>query len=112
MDLTVADQPFGFQVTLEGLLGGTLEEQPEAYRDASPLFWVDAESAPMLIVHGGLDDTGLAEQSRQMATALYDVGVEVVYAVIPDVGHDGVMNWPRIGPLTLGFLEMQLHPTS
>ena len=66
----------------------------------------------MLIVHGGLDDTGLAGQSRQMVAALYDAGVEVVYAAIPDVGHDGVMQWVRFGPLTLGFLDMQLHPTS
>ena len=94
------------------MLGDTLEEEPEAYRDASPCIWVDAESAPMLLVHGGLDDTVLAEQSRQMATALYDAKVDVVYAAVPEVGHDGVMNWFRFGPLTLGFLQMQLHPES
>jgi acetyl esterase/lipase len=112
MDLTVPDPPFGFKMTLESLLGGTLEEEPEAYRDASPLTWVDAEAAPMLLVHGGLDDTSLAEQSRQMVAALYDAKVEVVYAAIPGVGHDGVMNWSRFGPLTLGYLQMQLHPES
>ena len=112
MDLTVPDPSFGFKMTLESLLGNTLEEEPEAYRDASPLTWVDAEAAPMLLVHGGLDDTSLAEQSRQMVAALYDAKVEVVYAAIPGVGHDGVMNWPRFGPLTLGYLQMQLHPES
>jgi hypothetical protein len=35
-----------------------------------------------------------------------------VYAAIPLVGHDGVMDWSRFGPLTLGFLQMQLHPES
>jgi dipeptidyl aminopeptidase/acylaminoacyl peptidase len=99
-------------MTLESLFGGTLEEEPEAYRDASPLHWVDAAAAPMLLVHGGLDDTVLAEQSRQMVTALYDAKVDVVYAAIPLVGHDGVMDWSRFGPLTLGFLQMQLHPES
>jgi acetyl esterase/lipase len=112
MDLTGPQTDYGFRLTLEGLLGGTLEEEPETYRDASPLFWVDAEAAPMLLVHGGFDDAVLAEQSRQMATALYDAGVEVVYAAIPGVDHSGLMNWSRIGPLTLGFLQMQLHPTS
>jgi hypothetical protein len=64
----------------------------------------------MRIVHGGLDDTGCAEQSRQMVAALYDTAVKVVYAAIHGVGHDGVMQWFRFGPLTLGFLQMQLHP--
>jgi acetyl esterase/lipase len=112
LDLTVPQTDFGFKMTVESLFGGTLEEEPEAYRDASPLHWVDAEAAPMLLVHGGLDDTGLAEQSRQMVAALYDAKVDVVYAAIPDVGHDGVMNWSRFGPITLGFLDMQLHPES
>jgi len=112
LDLTGPQTNFGSRLTLESLFGGTLEDEPEAYRDASPLFWVDEESAPMLLLHGGLDDTGLAEQSRQMAGALYDAGVEVVYAAIPGVGHDGVMNWPQFGPLTVGFLQMQLHPES
>jgi len=112
LDLTVPQTNFGSRMTLESLFGGTLEEQPEAYRVASPLHWVDAEAAPMLLVHGGFDDTILAEQSRQMVTALYDAKVDVVYAAIPFVGHDGVMDWSRFGPLTLGFLQMQLHPES
>ena len=37
MDLTVSQTDFGFKMTLESLLGGTLKEEPEAYRDASPL---------------------------------------------------------------------------
>jgi acetyl esterase/lipase len=110
LDLTGPQTDRSFKLLLEDLLGGTLEEEPEAYRDASPLFWVDEDAAPMLLVHGGFDDTVLAEQSRQMAAALYDAGVEVVHAAIPGVGHDGVMNWGRFGPLTLGFLDMQLHP--
>jgi hypothetical protein len=44
--------------------------------------------------------------------ALYDAKVDVVYAAIPFVGHDGVIDWSRFGPLTLGFLQMQLHPES
>ena len=42
LDLTVPQTNFGSKMTLESFLGGTLEEEPEAYRDASPLSWVDA----------------------------------------------------------------------
>src|SRR3954454_22561285 len=80
IDVTVPQTGFGANPFLKALLGGTIEEQPEASRDASPLFWVGEEAAPFLIVHGGPDDTFLAEQSRQMAAALYDAGVEVLYA--------------------------------
>lgn len=83
-----------------------------AARDASPLSWVDAEAAPFLFIHGGLDDTIMAEPSRRMAAAPFDAEVETVYAVMPDVGHDGSNYWFRNGPLILGFLEMLLHPAA
>lgn len=108
LDLTV---PQPDRVAID-LLGGTLEEQPEAYRDASPLFWVDAETAPFLIVHGGLHDTYLAEQSQRMAAALYAAGVEVVSVAIPEIDHEGSNDWVRTGPLILAFLELQLHPAA
>jgi acetyl esterase/lipase len=110
VDLTGSQTDFAFRLTLETLLGGPPEEQPAAYRDASPLFWVDAEAAPMLIVHGGFDDIVLAEQSQRMVAALYEAEVEAVYAAIPSVGHGELLWWPRFGPLTLSFLQMQLHP--
>jgi acetyl esterase/lipase len=91
-------------------LGGTAAEQPEAYRDASPLTWVDATAAPFLIVHGGVEDDILADQSRRMVTALSDAGVRVGYVVLPDVGHSGIGTWDFAGSLALAFLGLQLHP--
>jgi hypothetical protein len=38
------------------LLGGTYQEVPERYRDASPLSWIDRETAPFLVIHGDQDD--------------------------------------------------------
>lgn len=108
LDLTV---PQPDRVVVD-LLGGTLEEQPVAYRDASPLFWVNADSAPFLIIHGGLHDTYLAEQSQRMAAALYAAGVEVVSVAIPEVDHEGSNTWVRTGPLILAFLELQLRPAA
>jgi acetyl esterase/lipase len=110
VDFSVPQTDATFGQDLAVFLGGTPEEQPEAYRDASPLTWVDAMSAPFLIIHGGLDDAILIDQSRRMATALNEAGVAVGYIALPSVSHNGVGTWDITGPLTLAFLEMQLHP--
>ncbi len=111
-DMTVPVTDYSFKLILEDLLGGTPEDQPDAYRDASALTWVDENAPPFLIVHGGFSDTILAEQSRQMATALFEAGVEVAYLVIPEGGHDISNYWLRNGPLIRGFLEMHMHPAA
>jgi dipeptidyl aminopeptidase/acylaminoacyl peptidase len=110
MDLRVPQADDEFRPFLAPFLGGTAEEQPEAYQDASPLTWVDATAAPVLLVHGGDDDAILADQSRRMVAALYEAGVRVSYVALPDVGHSGVGTWDVAGPLALTFLGMQLHP--
>jgi acetyl esterase/lipase len=107
LDLMVAQEFAGLTLVL--LLGGTPEEQPEVYRDASPLAWVDAEAAPFLLVHGAGDDDLLAEPSRQMVAALYAAEVESVLFTIPGVDHGSTGEWGRVGPLALAFLGMQLH---
>jgi dipeptidyl aminopeptidase/acylaminoacyl peptidase len=112
MDLSVPQPNAMSELLVADLLGGVPADQPEAARDASPISWVDEEAAAFLIVHGGGEDTYLAEQSRRMATALFEARVETVYAVLPTVGHDGTNYWYLTGPLILGFLESQVHPAS
>jgi acetyl esterase/lipase len=90
-------------------VGGTLESMPEAYRDVSPVSFVDGDSAPMLIMHGADDTTTPVEQSRLLATALQEAGVEVVYAELSGLGH-GVDSWSLNGPYALAFLDRHLHP--
>lgn len=110
LDWTVPQIDDQFRQDLADYLGGTLDEQPESWRDASPLAWVDAMAAPFLIVHGGLDDALLAGQSRHMAAALYESGVEAGLVALPGLSHSGIWIWDLIGPLTLAFVGMQLHP--
>jgi dipeptidyl aminopeptidase/acylaminoacyl peptidase len=90
-------------------LGGTLEEVPDAYRDVSPVAFVDEQSAPMLIIQGAADNINPVEQSRLLVEALQEAGVEVIYAELAGVGH-GVDTWDVNGPFTLAFLERHLHP--
>jgi acetyl esterase/lipase len=110
VDLSVLQTDASFGQDLAVFLGGTADEQPAAYRDASPLTWVDAMTAPFLIVHGGQEDAILADQSRRMVSALYEAGVRVGYVALADVGHSGIGTWDFAGPHALAFLGMQLHP--
>ena len=91
------------------LLGGTPEEVPGRYRDASPLSWIDGRTAPFLIVHGTRDDVVPIAQSRRLVAALQAAGVQVRYLELPDVGHHG-LSWSRVSPAVLAFLARHLRP--
>ena len=85
------------------LLGGTIDEIPDVWAEASPITWVDGESAPFLIIHGGADTMPI-DQARKMTTALQEAGVTVV-SVEDAVGdHFTVADWSNAGPWTLAFL--------
>jgi acetyl esterase/lipase len=91
------------------LLGGTPAQVPERYREASPLSWIDARTAPFLVIHGASDDVVPVAQSRRLVSALRAAGVEVAYAELPDAGH-GDLAWSRVGPAALAFLGRHLRP--
>ena len=52
------------------LLGGTPEQNPEAYRAASPVNFVDRIKTPLLILHGTGDDAAPYSHSVELAEAL------------------------------------------
>ncbi len=86
------------------LLGGTIEEIPEAYAEASPVTWVDDDSAPCLVIHGGVD-TMPVSQGRSMVSALQQAGVTVVSIEDAAGDHFTVADWSNAGPWTLAFLD-------
>ena len=57
-------QPDWRQMVID-LLGVTPEAAPEAYRDASPLAWVDEDSAPFLLLQGTLGDASVEDSRRR-----------------------------------------------
>jgi dipeptidyl aminopeptidase/acylaminoacyl peptidase len=69
VDLAAYTQPPALHEVV-ALLGGTPQEVPERYRDASPLSWIDGRTAPFLVVHGTQDDVVPIEQSRRLVAAL------------------------------------------
>jgi acetyl esterase/lipase len=92
------------------MLCGTPGEVPEAYRDASPLFQVDAESAPFLVIHGAKDDEVPIAHSQRLVAALQPADVEVIFGQFPSAGHLTTASWGFNGPWALAFLGLHLGP--
>ncbi len=109
-DLTISDPNLNDQQSLVRLLGGTATEFPDRYRDASPLTWVDKESALFLIIHGVNDDRNLLSHLRAMVDALHAACVEVAYDEVPGRDHFTVAVWDVAGPRILPFLDTHLDP--
>lgn len=94
--------------SLVALLGGTPEEVPEAYQDASPIRWVDTKSPPFLIIHGAADPMNPVAHARRMTEALHEANVEVVSVELPRGDHFSVAEWSVAGPWTRTFFAVTL----
>jgi len=82
----VAESPNLEDYTID-LLGGSHEDIPEIWYDASAVNWVDGNEPPFLLIHGGGDQSISPEQSIQAAEILEKAGVAVELLLIPDASH-------------------------
>lgn len=75
---------------LESFLGGTPDQVPAQYRNASPISYVrkDQPLPPMLLVQGEADTLVLVEQADLMHEKLRATGASVDYLRIPDATHN------------------------
>lgn len=89
---------------LHDLLGGTPQDSAALARAASPLFSVDAKSAPTLIITGTDDPLVRPDQSERLADALRAANVETTLAVIYKQGH-GFLN--PADPQTYGAMAVE-----
>ncbi len=110
MDLTIPPPAVDDQAMTTAWLGGTAAQRPDVYRDASPLTWVDATTAPFLIMHNGDDELVPVENARRMVAALQVAAVDVAFVANARGGHDRLGIWPFSGAWILTFLASQLHP--
>lgn len=110
-DMTIPYAEDYWNTWLVDMLGGTRDEAPERYRDVSPAAFVDEQSAPFLVIHGGRDTDVPMEHARRLVARLQAAGVEVVYADLVDEDHYSVADWGVSGAFTLAFLERRLRPS-
>jgi len=80
---------------LLNLLGSTYEENPNLWKDASPIYHVSPEASPCFIIQGTKDSLVPADQAIRFAEAMRQVGVKVTLVLIEGLGH-GYSLRPRI----------------
>ncbi|MCB9638190.1 MAG: alpha/beta hydrolase [Myxococcales bacterium] len=73
--------------TLGDFLGGTPKEKKAAYDAASPLYLVQKNVPPTLIIHGFRDELVSYKQSRRLAKKLQEHGVKHFLLEIPWASH-------------------------
>ncbi len=96
---------------LPQLLGGDRMAALDAHFRASPLAWVNPDSAPVLAIHGTRDQNVPFEQSLFLLERLKSVGVEAELETIAEGGHGFKgADEERAFARTLDFLNRKLKP--
>lgn len=72
---------------LQMLTGTTPSKDPEAYQQSSPAYFVNAQSAPTLILQGGSDQIVNPSQSRLLKAKLEKAGVDHELVIYPRERH-------------------------
>ncbi len=79
-------------------LGGSYQEKPQLWKDASPTYQVSARSVPFLFLHGDADTTVPYHQSCDMMEKLKAAGVRAELFTAPGAKHAFFNNPPWFEP--------------
>jgi acetyl esterase/lipase len=75
------------------LIGGSISENPELARRASPVYYVTKDAVPVFMAHGDRDMLVPLNQSDLVAEALDKAGVAYEYYCLQGAGHGGREFW-------------------
>jgi acetyl esterase/lipase len=90
--------------------GGRYAEKAELWREASPLYYVNAKTPPVLFI--GSAQARFSVGREEMAARMRAVGVPGRVVLLPETPHSFWMFEPWIGPTveaTVGFLDEYLR---
>lgn len=96
--------------TVKRFLGGTYEEVPDRYEQASPVSHVDPDDPPALLFHGEDDDVVPLEQSRTFSARLGAAGIDATLETLESAGHGLIRESPtnaQVMDQTVEFLYEQ-----
>ncbi len=111
-DFTTDHDPDG-DAFLSSFLGGDFSKDPEAWRDASPVFHVAKTNAPFLIIHGTKDQDVPIAQAQELYEKLKAAHVQVDLIKLDDVHtFQDPENRRRTAVETLEFFHQYLVPPS
>lgn len=88
----------GISDALRELIGGTPEQLPAKYREASPLYHVTSAAAPVLIIQGGMDTEVPPNQASLFAAEMKKVGASATIIAVETMGHTNSYNHESIYP--------------
>jgi acetyl esterase/lipase len=74
------------------LIGGAIQDKPDAARAVSPITYVSKDDPPFLLIHGDADPTVPFDQSARLDQALKAAGVPSALLRIAGGGHGGFRN--------------------
>jgi len=87
-DFMAAETPDLFRKGVAGWVGGTLEQERDQFRQASPISYVSKDSPPILLIHGEQDLAVPISQSEAMLAKLKAAGAEATLLRVKNAGHD------------------------
>ncbi|MGH8580124.1 MAG: alpha/beta fold hydrolase [Gammaproteobacteria bacterium] len=97
---------------LRNFLGGSPEQKPEAYRNASPLQLAHRRVPPTLLVHGGRDEMVWSKQAERLSKRLTDLRCTHLFIPFPWADHGFDANlWGPSGQIYLYAVERFLAAT-
>ncbi|WP_237228685.1 alpha/beta hydrolase fold domain-containing protein [Rubinisphaera sp. JC750] len=90
------------------LIGGTVPDNPELAKKASPVTYVTANDPPFLIIHGTADPVVPYDQSERLHAALLKVGADSTLIPITNGSHGGFVS-PEVPARMRTFFDKHLR---
>lgn len=92
------------------MIGKTREQDPKAYRAASPALYLNPRTPPMLVLCGTADSAGTVANSERFAEALKKAGVEHQHVLVEGAPHSFHLQPKQrdLRPLVLAFFDKHL----